>query len=462
MTSDTVVTRFAPSPTGFLHIGGARTALFNWLFARAHGGKFLIRIEDTDRARSTQDAVDAIHEGLTWFGLVPDEAPVYQSQRQDRHAEVVDEMLEKGVAYRCWLTPEEADAERQKAHEEGRAFRSSWRCRKEMGDGPFVVRFRAPDEGETIVHDAVQGDVTFPNKSFDDLVLLRADGTPTYMLAVIVDDHDMGVTHVIRGDDHLVNAGRQQLMYEGLGWDVPLWAHVPLIHGDDGARLSKRHGSLGVEAYRDMGMLPEGLRNYLLRLGWAHGDQEYFTDEEAIAVFKLDGLNKAAPRLDVEKMKSVNAHHLRIANDKRLAELTAKRVEETGGEVSESDRARLIAAMPALKPRARTIHELADQAGFIFLTRPLEITRKAAKPLNEEALQRLGRLKTQLEMLENWSADSLGMALKRFAEDEEVGFGKVGAPLRAVLTGGAPAPDLADTMAILGREESLGRLSDKV
>lgn len=462
MTSDTVVTRFAPSPTGFLHIGGARTALFNWLFARAHGGKFLIRIEDTDRARSTQEAVDAIHEGLTWFGLVPDEEPVYQSQRQNRHAEVVDEMLAAGAAYRCWLTPEQADAERQKAHEEGRAFRSSWRDRTEAGDGPFVVRFRAPDDGETIVRDAVQGDVRFPNKSFDDLVLLRADGTPTYMLAVIVDDHDMGVTHVIRGDDHLVNAGRQQLMYEGLGWDVPVWAHVPLIHGDDGAKLSKRHGSLGVEAYRDMGMLPEGLRNYLLRLGWAHGDQEYFTDEEAIAAFTLDGLNKAAPRLDLEKMKSVNAHHLRLADDARLAGLTAERIEETGGKVSEADMARLIAAMPALKPRARTIHELADQAGFIFLTRPLEITGKAAKPLNDEAVQLLGRLKTHIETLDEWSSDSLGAALKSFAENEDVSFGKVGAPLRAVLTGGAPAPDLADTMAILGREESLGRLGDKV
>ena len=463
MPSETVVTRFAPSPTGFLHIGGARTALFNWLFARANNGKFLIRIEDTDRARSTQAAVDAIHEGLDWLGLSPDEDPVYQSKQQDRHTEAAYELLERGGAYRCYLTPEEADAERARAHEAGHAFRSPWRDRTDTGEGSFVVRFRAPDDGETVIHDEVQGEVRFANKTFDDLVLLRADGTPTYMLAVVVDDHDMGITHVIRGDDHLVNAARQSQIYDALGWGKPVFAHVPLIHGDDGAKLSKRHGALGVEAYRDMGMLPEGLRNYLLRLGWSHGDQEIFTDDEVIKVFALDSINKAAPRLDLEKMASVNAHHLRDADDARLADLVIARLESEGAAKNPAQkRDQLIAAMPALKPRAKTINELADQTAFLFASRPLEITGKIAKSLNDDAKERLNRLKDALGALDDWSAQALGDALKAFAEEEGVGFGKVGAPLRAALTAGAPAPDLSDTLAALGRDESLGRISDQI
>jgi len=463
MPSETVVTRFAPSPTGYLHIGGARTALFNWLFARAKNGRFLLRIEDTDRARSTQAAIDAILEGLSWLGLEADEPPVYQSNRQDRHVEAAMALLEAGAAYRCHLTPEEADAERARAHEAGGAFRSPWRDRTDAGDGPFVVRFRAPDEGETVVEDIVQGPVRFANRTFDDLVLLRADGTPTYMLAVVADDHDMGVTHVVRGDDHLVNAARQMLIYQGLGWTPPAFAHVPLIHGEDGAKLSKRHGSLGVEAYRDMGMLPEGLRNYLLRLGWAHGDQEVFTDDDVIAVFTLEAINKAPPRLDLEKMASINAHHLRAADNDRLAELVIARLETTGAAPHAGERrAKLVAAMDALKPRARTVNELADQTGFIFASRPIALSDKAAKTIDGDAAARLARLRTALDGAEPWDAETLGAALKAFAESEGVGFGKIGPPLRAVLTGGVPSPDLADTLAILGREEALGRMDDQL
>lgn len=463
--SQTVITRFAPSPTGFLHIGGARTALFCSLFARHHGGQFKLRIEDTDRARSTDAAIEAIIDGLRWLGLDWDGEPVSQFARAERHREAVNELLAKGRAFKCFCTPEEVEALREEAFKQGRALRSPWRDRDASGapaGAAYTVRFRAPETGVTI-QDEVQGEVRWAAKEFDDLVLLRADGTPTYNLAVVVDDHDMGVTHIIRGDDHLTNAARQYQIYEALGWDVPVFAHIPLIHGPDGKKLSKRHGALGVEAYRDMGYLPEGLRNYLLRLGWAKGDKELFTDEEMVEAFDLDGLNKAPARLDFDKMASVNAFHMKRADDDRLTALVFERLEAREGlRTDETARAWVRAAMGLLKERAKTLAELEEQVYFLLRPRPIALEGKSAKALDDEARARLSRLREVLARHGDWNEPELGAALKRFAEDEEVGFGKVGMPLRAALTGGAPAPDMSFVLAVLGKEESLARLDDQV
>lgn len=458
-------TRFAPSPTGFLHIGGARTALFNWLFAKHHGGEFLLRIEDTDRARSTNAAIDAILDGLGWLGLDWTGDAISQFARADRHKEVALQLVEAGHAFRCYCTPDEVQALRDQAYAEGRALRSPWRDRDaaEAPEGAdYVIRFRASDD-DMVIEDAVQGQVRWAAKEFDDLVLLRTDGTPTYNLAVVVDDHDMEITHIIRGDDHLINAGRQSQIYDALGWDRPVFAHIPLIHGDDGKKLSKRHGALGAEAYRDMGYLPEGLRNYLLRLGWAKGDQEFFSDADAIAAFSMDGLKKSPARLDLEKMAHINSLHLVAADDQRLLELAWPWIEKL--EERESDetviRARYAAAMPILKSRASTLEELASQGYFLIKARPYTFTGKAAKALNDEARARLNRLFTALSDISAWTEDELAQALKDFAATEEVGFGKVGQPLRAALTGGAPAPDLAQVMVFLGRDETLDRIKDQ-
>lgn len=464
--NDQVITRFAPSPTGYLHIGGARTALFNWLFARGRGGKFLLRIEDTDRARSTQDAIDAILDGLTWLGLDWDGEPVSQFSRADRHREAVDVLVKRGRAFRCYCTPEEVEALRETAFAEGRALRSPWRDRdaSEAPEGAaHTVRFRAGDE-DVVVRDQVQGDVRWVAKEFDDLILLRSDGVPTYNLAVVVDDHDMGVTHIIRGDDHLTNAARQSQIYAALGWDIPVFAHIPLIHGPDGKKLSKRHGALGVEAYRDMGYLPEGLRAYLLRLGWAQGDQEYFTDAEAKSAFGFDGLGKAPARLDFDKLAHINGLAMREADDARLVEILAARLDSDGNTGGLDDgvlRGRLGAAMPVLKTRASSLADLADQSYFLYAERPFRIEGKAAKSLDDDARARLGRLAARLGAHSDWTDAALAAALKDFAETEEVGFGKVGQPLRAALTGGAPAPDLSAVMEFLGKEESLSRIQDQ-
>ena len=466
-TTQPIVTRFAPSPTGYLHIGGARTALFNWLLARGSGGKFLLRIEDTDRARSTEDATRAILDGLSWLGLDWDGEPVSQYAKAARHAAVVDELLANGRAFRCYMTEDETAAEREKAFAEGRALRSPWRDRdaaEAPADRPSVVRFRAGDE-DVVVADAVQGDVRWKAKEFDDLVLLRSDGSPTYNLAVVVDDHDMGVTHIVRGDDHLVNAARQSQIYDALGWDTPVFAHIPLIHGPDGKKLSKRHGALGVEAYRDMGYLPEGLRNYLLRLGWAHGDQEIFSDEEARAAFSLKGLNKAPGRLDFDKMASINAHHMKLADNDRLAELVAPWCAALVDGLDTSApafRAPLLAAMDTLKTRAATLAELADQAYFLFRPTPIVLEGKAAKPLGGDAPALLTRFKPRLDVLSEWKAEPIHAALADFVEAEGIGFGKIGAPLRAALTGGAPAPDLSLVMEWLGHDEVLRRIEDQI
>tara|TARA_R110002073_G_scaffold225733_5_gene386512 strand:+ start:6668 stop:8125 length:1458 start_codon:yes stop_codon:yes gene_type:complete len=459
----TIVTRFAPSPTGYLHIGGARTALFNWLLARGQGGKFLLRIEDTDRARSTPDAIEKILEGLQWLGLDWDGEPVSQHARADRHVEVVDQLIERGAAFRCYCTAEEVTALRDAAFAEGRALRSPWRDRTDSdspADAPFVVRFRAGDTDVT-VDDAVQGRVHWKSKEFDDLILLRSDGAPTYNLAVVVDDHDMGVTHIVRGDDHLTNAARQAQIYDALGWARPIFAHVPLIHGPDGKKLSKRHGALGVEAYRDMGYLPEGLRNYLLRLGWSKGDQEYFSDAEARAAFSLDGLNKSPARLDFDKMASVNAIAMRNADNARLTDDVLERMASNGTLEIDADiaRQRLLLAMETLKNRASTLEQLGEQSYFLTRRAPFTVDGKAGKSLDDDARARLHRLSGRLASQADWSEPALAETLRDFAESENIGFGKIGQPLRAALTGGAPAPDLSAVMVFLGQAESLERIN---
>lgn len=462
----TIRTRFAPSPTGFLHIGGARTALFNWLFAKHHGGEFLLRIEDTDRKRSTQEAIDAIGEGLSWLGLDWTGEAISQFAQAERHVEVANALVERGKAFRCYCTPEEVQELRDQAFADGRALRSPWRDRDagaDQADKPFTVRFRASDN-DTVIEDEVQGTVKWAAKEFDDLILLRSDGTPTYNLAVVVDDHDMGITHIVRGDDHLVNAARQGQIYDAMGWDRPVFAHIPLIHGDDGKKLSKRHGALGAQDYRDMGYLPEGLRNYLLRLGWAHGDQELFSDAEAIAAFDLGGLNKAPARMDLSKLAHINSHHIAHADDARLLELSWSWISGLENRITEEDtiKARYLRAMPVLKTRASTLDELAQQGYFLIKSRPFEFSGKAAKALKDDARERLNRLFITLSDITDWTEGVLSQALQEFADAEEVGFGKVGQPLRAALTGGAPAPDLAQVMVFLGRDEALDRITDQM
>ncbi|WP_120715631.1 glutamate--tRNA ligase [Tsuneonella amylolytica] len=453
-----VVTRFAPSPTGFLHIGGARTALFNWLYARHHGGTYLLRIEDTDRARSTEPAIEAIFDGLRWLGLDGDEPATFQFERSARHAEVAHELLAKGAAYRCYLTPEELAERRAAAQAERRTFRidSEWRDADPAtwpADAPYVVRIKAPREGETTIADEVQGSVTVANSEIDDFVLLRSDGTPTYMLAVVVDDHDMGVTHVIRGDDHLNNAFRQIVILNAMGWPVPTYAHVPMINGADGAKLSKRHGAIGVDAYRDeMGLLPEAVFNYLLRLGWGHGDREEITREEAIELFDLAGVGKSPSRFDIKKLENLNGHYIREADDARLASLVAPRMGP------HADEALLAQAMPQLKLRAKTLDELAAGAAFLFKERPLALDEKAAGLMTDDARDLLARISARLVGEADWTVPALEANLKAFAEDLGLGLGKLAQPMRAALTGTTTSPGIFDVLALLGRDESLARL----
>jgi glutamyl-tRNA synthetase len=486
--TQTVVTRFAPSPTGYLHIGGARTALFNWLYARHTGGKFLLRIEDTDRERSTEAAVKAILDGLAWLELDWDGEPLSQLARAERHCHVAQQMLEAGNAYRCYLSPDELKAmqdaiaaERALAREEKRPPRgpqtvqSPWRDRDPTeapaGVAP-VLRLRAPREGETAIDDTVQGRVVVPNTQLDDMIIVRSDGTPTYNLAVVVDDHDMGVTHVIRGVDHLTNAARQVQIYKALGWDVPVFAHVPLIHGPDGAKLSKRHGALGVEAYRALGFLPAGLRNYLARLGWSHGDDEIFSTEQMIAWFDIADINKSPARLDFAKMADVNAHYIRQASDAELLRrIRAFLPEAEGGSelVARFEGVgwdKLAAALPSLKARAKTLKELVDGAGYLIATRPLDLDDKAAKALDAGAMLGegrvlLARLLPRLEKAPDWQATALEDIVRAFCEAEGAKLGAVAQPLRAALTGKAVSPPVFDVMAALGREEALARIRDQ-
>ena len=458
--SSQVVTRFAPSPTGYLHIGGARTALFNWLFARHHGGKFLLRIEDTDRARSTTDAIDAILDGMRWLELDWDGHEYYQSQFWSRHAEIAHKMLERGHAYRCWMSQEELAAQREQAAKDRKPFRivSPWRDGSDEGDGAFVIRLKAPREGETVIDDKVQGRVTVQNVEIDDFVLLRSDGTPTYMLAVVVDDHDMGVTHVIRGDDHLNNAFRQLAIIRAMGWPEPVYAHVPLIHGPDGAKLSKRHGALGVDAYRDeLGMLPEAVSNYLLRLGWGHGDDEIISRSQATEWFDLEHVGKSPSRFDFKKLENLNGHYIREADDKRLAELIAPRLGISGAAVG-----LLVRAMPELKARAHTILELAESARFLFAARPLDVDAAAAALLTDDARAILAAAHSKLVALAKWDAESLEAAIREVAEERDVKLGKLAQPLRAALTGRTTSPGIFDVLALLGKDESLARIADQM
>lgn len=501
-----VVVRFAPSPTGYLHIGGARTALFNWLYARGRGGKYLLRIEDTDRERNNPEAVAAILDGLSWLGLDWDGEPVSQFSRADRHREVANALLASGNAYRCYLTPAEIDALRKQAEAEKRPFTvlSPWRDRDpaEAPEGaPFAVRLKAPREGETVVEDHVQGRVVFQNKELDDLVILRSDGNPTYNLAVVVDDHDMAITHVIRGVDHLTNAARQTQIYRAMGWAVPEWAHVPLIHGTDGAKLSKRHGAQGVEEYRAMGYLPAALRNYLVRLGWSHGDDEIIATEDLLRWFDIDGINKSPARFDFKKLDDLNGHYIRNTSDAELLaairdllphlDLAALRtlpidpkaparadvalaheVEAqvpglaTGGDLAGLFEARgwdrLAAALPALKERAKTLAELVGQALFLVATRPLRLDDKALKLMDAGARASLAALLPRLEAAPEWTAPALEALVRGFAEETGAKLGKVAQPLRSALTGRSVSPPVFDVMAVLGREETLARLGEQI
>lgn len=464
MTTAKIITRFAPSPTGFLHIGGARTALFNWLYAKRMGGEFHLRIEDTDLKRSTPEATQAILDGMEWLGLSHDGDIVYQSKNAEAHIAAASAMLESGAAYRCYCTPEELDVLREKARAMDTAFRSPWRDGGDAPDLPYTVRFRVPD-GTTTILDHVQGEINWDNKAFDDLVLLRADGTPTYMLAVVVDDHNMAITHVIRGDDHLINAGRQTLIYRALGWAVPEWAHIPLIHGPDGKKLSKRHGALGVEAYKDMGYLPGGLRNYLLKLGWAHGDDELFFGESASKIFNLEGINSSPARLDFDKMDYINGQHIAVEDNKVLLKIARPFLEQANGNPLDEDiEARIELAMDSLKQRAKNLKELAEQAAYLMAKRPLKITGKAKKSLKNDAISHLRALKSKLAALDcgAWVVENLQSCLQSYIDENGIGFGKIGQPVRAAMTAGRPSPDLSVVLYLLGREEVLGRLTDVI
>jgi glutamyl-tRNA synthetase len=461
-TPTTVVTRFAPSPTGYLHIGGARTALFNWLYARHMGGTFLIRIEDTDRERSTKEAVNAIFEGLDWLGLKADGDIVLQHSRAARHKDVVQTLLNSGAAYACFMTPEETEAARESARENGHALRSIWRDKTPSDadlQNPHVIRFKGPLNEDLVIRDAVQGDVKFNTKDLDDLILLRSDGHPTYNLAVVVDDHDMGVTHIIRGDDHLNNAARQSLIYKALGWDLPTFAHIPLIHGPDGAKLSKRHGAQAIGDYQDLGYLPEAMRNYLARLGWSHADNEIFTDQQAIEWFDIADINRAPSRLDFAKLGHINAHWMRDASVARLIDLTFDALRHRQGlHLAESSTAILERTIPLVIERAQTVIELADAVLFAVATYESVIDEKTKSLLNEETLARLKRLHENVLMWDDWSVEAIDAQLKAFIAAENIGFGKIGPSLRGILSNGYASPEIAKIFSSLGKNESLIRL----
>ena len=459
-----VVTRFAPSPTGFLHIGGARTALFNWLYARGRGGQFLLRIEDTDRARSTPEATAAILQGLSWLGLDHDGEVVSQFEGAERHAEVAHALLEAGKAYRCFATQEEIAAYRETAKAEGRStiYRSPWRDADpaDHPEGPSVIRIKAPLEGATVIRDAVQGDVTIRNDQLDDMVLLRSDGSPVYMLAVVVDDHDMGVTHVIRGDDHLNNAARQMMIYGAMGWDVPVWAHIPLIHGPDGKKLSKRHGALGAQEYQAMGYPAAGMRNYLARLGWSHGDDEFFTDEQAKEWFDIDGIRKSPAQFDLKKLENICGQHIAVSDDAALRQEIEGYLAAAGLPALSPDQADgLERAMYCLKDRAKTFPEILEKAHFVLTSRPIEPDEKAAKNLQDDARGMLAELTPHLQNA-SWNKETLEQILNDFAAARDTKFGKLAGPLRAALAGRAVTPSVFDMMLVLGQDETLARLAD--
>jgi len=461
-----VVTRFAPSPTGYLHIGGARTALFNWLFSRHHGGTFLLRIEDTDRERSTEDAVEKIFIGLKWLGLDWDGEPVMQFARMNRHAEVAHQLLAEGKAYHCYCSPEELEEMRNKAKAEGKPMRYDGRWRdRDPKDAPAgvkpVVRFKAPREGSTLIKDHVQGDVTFQNEQLDDLIILRSDGTPTYNLSVVVDDHDMGITHIIRGDDHLTNAARQSQLYLAAGWDVPDFAHIPLIHGADGAKLSKRHGALGTDAYADMGYLPAAMRNYLLRLGWSHGDDEIISTQQAIEWFGLDHVGRSPARFDFVKLNNLNGHYIRSSADDELLTAALPFIEKKIGRApNQAETAQIKTILPAVKERAKDLNEITAALDFLFVARPIQPDEAAKKHLDDGAKARIKTMVTVLQDVADWTAANTEAAIRKLSEEQQVKLGQLAQPLRASLTGRTVSPPIFDVLAVLGREETLARLND--
>lgn len=464
-----VVTRFAPSPTGFLHIGGARTALFNWLFARHYGGDFLIRIEDTDRKRSTQEAVKAIFDGLEWLGLMSDSETVFQYERRERHSKIAYQLLEQGKAYKCYASKEELSEMREKAKLAGlpMGYDGRWRNSSSQNapDGVDpVIRFKAPKEGQIMIKDHVQGNVIFQNKELDDMILLRADGTPTYMLSVVVDDYDMGVTHIIRGDDHLTNAARQAQLINAIGWEIPEYVHIPLIHGTDGAKLSKRHGALGVDAYRDMGYLPDALKNYLLRLGWSHGDEEIISEAQAIEWFDLAGIGKSPSQLDFAKLENLNGIYMReTATDQIIFDGLLPFLEQKISRVlNEKENKKLLTAVRELKNRAKNFNDLAESAKFLFISRPLEIAPKALKALGQDGKNTLSKIYKDLEALNEWNTENLQLIIENFIKHEEIGFGKVAQPMRSALTGNNVSPGISDVLEWLGKTESLSRINDQI
>ncbi|WP_455479866.1 glutamate--tRNA ligase [Bartonella sp. B23] len=468
-----VITRFAPSPTGFLHIGGARTALFNWLYAKHTGGKMLLRIEDTDRERSTETAVKAIIDGLHWMGLNYEGDPISQFERAERHRQVAEQLVKNGKAYYCYTSPEELAEMRENARAEGRPPRYDGRWRnRDISEAPKgitpVIRIKAPQDGETIVHDRVQGDVRFPNKDLDDFIILRSDGLPTYMHAVVVDDHDMGVTHIIRGDDHLTNAARQTIIFNAMGWDIPVMAHIPLIHGENGAKLSKRHGALGVDAYRTMGYLPAALRNYLVRLGWSHGDDELISIEDMISWFDIDDINKGAARFDLKKLDAINGHYIRTSNDRDLFVAALNILPELEGglkiieRLDEQRRDQFFRAIPNLKERSKTLCELIDNASFIFTQRPLLLDEKAQTLLEKNGLSILEGIYYTLKECPSWDTETLGETLRSYARTQDLKLGAVAQPLRVALTGRTTSLGVFDVLILLGRDEALNRINDQL
>ncbi|OPB29399.1 glutamate--tRNA ligase [Bartonella sp. WD12.1] len=468
-----VITRFAPSPTGFLHIGSARTALFNWLYAKHNGGKMLLRIEDTDRERSTEAAVKAIIDGLHWMGLNYDGVPISQFERTERHRQIAEQLVKDGKAYYCYASPEELAEMREMARAEGRPPRYDGRWRnRDASEAPKgikpVIRIKAPQDGETILQDRVQGEIRFPNKDLDDFIILRSDGTPTYMHAVVVDDHDMEITHIIRGDDHLTNAARQTIIYNAMGWDIPIMAHIPLIHGENGAKLSKRHGALGVDAYRAMGYLPDALRNYLVRLGWSHGNDELISTEDMISWFDINDINKGAARFDFKKLDAVNGHYIRMSNDQSLFDAVLSILPEIEGgldimkKLDEQKCAQFLTAIPNLKQRSKTLLELINGASFIFTQRPLPLDEKAKTLLNGNGRTILKGVYLALKTCSNWNPETLDEILRNYAQTQQLKFGDIAQPLRAALTGYTSSPGVFDVLALLGRDESLNRINDQI
>ncbi|WP_336279169.1 glutamate--tRNA ligase [Bartonella sp. CB175] len=468
-----VITRFAPSPTGFLHIGSARTALFNWLYAKHTGGKMLLRIEDTDRERSTEIAVKAIIDGLKWMGITYDGDPISQFERAERHRQVAEKLVKDGKAYYCYASPEELAEMRENARIEGRPPRYDGRWRdRDISEAPKnvkpVIRIKTPQDGETVLRDRVQGDVRFPNKDLDDFIILRSDGSPTYMHAVVVDDHDMGVTHIIRGDDHLTNAARQAIIFHAMGWDIPVMAHIPLIHGENGAKLSKRHGATGVDVYRTMGYLPDALRNYLVRLGWSHGDDELISIEDMISWFDIDDINKGAARFDFKKLDAINGYYIRMSNDKDLFNATLDILPDIEGgseiieKLDEQRRAKFLAAIPNLKQRSKTLRELIDNASFIFMQRPLSLNEKAQALLNKNNQTILKDIYLALKACPNWDTKTLDETLRYYAQTQNLKFGDIAQPLRAALTGRTTSLGVFDVLVLLEREESLHRIHDQL